>query len=177
MLMFPVIKVPIDKVKPYPLNAKKHPNQQIELLAKQIASGFDQPIVVDKDYVIIKGHGRLLACKSLGMTEVPVIVRDDLHSDAVKATRIADNKLAETDWDLEVLAQDLESFESGIDLEEIGFSEDEIKELERLTEGFNDGFDEDEDEDEEVEGHTKELDPETFEFSHKCPKCGFEYDD
>ena len=138
-MQFPEIRtVGIESVKPYPNNAKKHPDRQIELLAKQIAEGFDQPIVVDSEMVIIKGHGRLLASKKLGLKTVPIIVRDDLSSEQVKAARIADNKLAETDWDMDLLAQELEALElMESDLEDLGFDEDElIKILDRDTSSY-----------------------------------------
>lgn len=116
----------IERVKPYEKNAKKHPTKQVEHLAKLIRDhGFDQPIVVDKDGVIIKGHGRLLAAQHLKMQAVPVVVRDDLTEAQVRAARIADNKVAEMGaWDMPMLiddvklAMDLEGF----DLEALGFN-------------------------------------------------------
>jgi ParB-like chromosome segregation protein Spo0J len=131
--MFEAKSIPIEQIKPYPQNAKRHPDRQIELLAKQIAYGFDQPIVVDKNLVIIKGHGRLLASQKLGLKSVPVIVRDDLTESQVKAARIADNKLAETDWDMDLLAQELESLQDDFILDDLGFNQEE---LERLLDGF-----------------------------------------
>ena len=86
----------IKDVKPYERNNRKHPQSQIDKLAKQIeAHGWDVPIVVDKDNVIIKGHGRLKAAKQLKLKTVPVIVRDDLTHEQCNAARLADNKLAE----------------------------------------------------------------------------------
>jgi site-specific DNA-methyltransferase (adenine-specific) len=84
--------------------------------------------VVDKDYVIIKGHGRRMAALQMGLQTVPVIVRDDLTPQQVKAARIADNKLAETDWDMELLSQELEALNAdGIDLGDIGFDQSELE--------------------------------------------------
>ena len=89
-------QVKINKLKPYERNNRKHPDSQIEKLAKQIEThGFDVPIVVDANFVIIKGHCRLKAAKKLGMDVVPVVVRDDLTAEQVKSARIADNRLAE----------------------------------------------------------------------------------
>jgi len=69
----------INSLIPYVSNTKKHPDSQIDKLAGAIAEfGFDQPIVVDGDGVIIKGHGRLLASKKLQLNQVPVLVRTDL---------------------------------------------------------------------------------------------------
>jgi DNA modification methylase len=126
--LFKVQQIELSKLKPYPGNAKTHPQKQIDLLVKQIAEGFDQPIVVDKDYVIIKGHGRRMAALQMGLQTVPVIVRDDLTPQQVKAARIADNKLAETDWDMELLSQELEALNAdGIDLGDIGFDQSELE--------------------------------------------------
>jgi hypothetical protein len=100
----------IDKVKPYELNSKKHDENQVEGIVKSIERfGFDQPIVVDKDGVIIKGHGRRLASIKLGLKQVPVLVRSDLTEDQVKAARVADNRSAIGDIDTELLKLDLES--------------------------------------------------------------------
>lgn len=117
--------VAIDTVIPYANNTKKHPVEQINKLASMIAEyGHDVPIVVDADNVIIKGHGRLLACQKLGMTSVPVIVRDDLTPAQVKAARIADNKIAESDWDEDLLRLELtELDELGFDLDLTGFED------------------------------------------------------
>lgn len=80
---------------PYTNNAKKHPTEQIDKLAGQIAEfGFDQPIVVDKNKVIIKGHGRREAALRLGLKTVPVVVADHLDEFQVKAARIGDNQVA-----------------------------------------------------------------------------------
>ena len=122
--------VKIEKIKPYPKNTKKHPQEQIDKLVKQIAQGFDQPIVVDKDFVIIKGHARRLASLQMALKEVPVIVRDDLTESQVKAIRIADNKLSESEWDIDFLSEELNDLaEADFDLEELGFNQDELNEL------------------------------------------------
>lgn len=96
-------------IKPYSNNNKLHDEKQVKLLAKQIQNhGFDVPIVVDKDMVIIKGHGRLLAAKQLNMTKVPCIIRKDLDDNQIKAARIADNKLSESPWDTTNLLKELD---------------------------------------------------------------------
>jgi hypothetical protein len=118
----------IGKVIPYALNAKNHPEQQVAKIAASIAEfGFDQPIVVDPDGVIIKGHGRWEACQKLGIATVPVIVRADLSRAQVKAARIADNKVAESDYDMDALGAELQQLdELGFDLTLTGLSEMEI---------------------------------------------------
>ena len=99
----------IGTIKPYEKNAKRHPKEQIEKLAAIIKRhGFDQPIVVDSAGVIIKGHGRLLASKQLGLKKVPVLVRSDLSPAQVREARIADNRVSELgSWDDELLAEDM----------------------------------------------------------------------
>ncbi len=100
---------PTAKPVPYEKNARVHSPKQVEALAKVIGEhGFDQPIVVDTHGVVIKGHGRLLAAKHLGLAKVPVITRDDLTPSQVRAARIADNRMGElSTWDDELLALDL----------------------------------------------------------------------
>lgn len=96
------------KIFPYSKNAKKHPKKQIEQIAASIKEfGLNQPIVVDSTGEIIVGHGRYEALKLLGMEIKPeyVIRKDDLTPDQVKAYRLADNKLNESEWDM-VLAID-----------------------------------------------------------------------
>lgn len=107
---------PIERVKPYEKNVKIHDKKQVEKIAESIKSfGWDQPIVVDKDGVIIKGHGRTLAAKSLGLEKVPVLVRDDLSPDEVKAARVADNRVAMGDIDTELLQKELGEIEFDLD--------------------------------------------------------------
>lgn len=102
----------LDRIKPFELNAKKHDDKQVEAIVKSIQRfGFDQPIVVDKDGVVIKGHGRRLACIKLGLKQVPVLVRSDLTEDQVNAARLADNRVAMGDFDTELLKASLESIE------------------------------------------------------------------
>lgn len=122
---------PIEKVIPYHANVKKHPAKQVDKLASMITEyGWDQPIVVDEKSVIIKGHCRLEAAKKLGLKEVPVIVRSDLSKAQVKAARIADNKIAESEWDIDNLVlelNELDDMEFNADL--TGFDEDERDKL------------------------------------------------
>ena len=99
------------KITPYSLNAKKHPKKQIEQVANSIKEfGMNQPIVVDKFGVIIVGHGRYEACKSLGWSEEEILKHVkivDLTEEQAKAYRLADNKLNESDWDMELVLQEL----------------------------------------------------------------------
>ena len=84
----------IDDIHPYPNNPKQHPQEQIEQLAALIKEfGFDQPIVVDEDLMILKGHGRQMAARLLGLTQVPTIQRIGLTPAQKKAIIIADNQV------------------------------------------------------------------------------------
>ncbi|MDD7470019.1 MAG: DUF4417 domain-containing protein [Oscillospiraceae bacterium] len=102
--------VKIDKLKPYPNNARTHNKKQIEKIAKSIKEfGFINPVIVDKDYGIIAGHGRVLGASELGMTEVPCIFVEDLTEEQKRAYIIADNKLAlDAGWDYDLLKLEIE---------------------------------------------------------------------
>jgi hypothetical protein len=121
--------VDINIIKPYEKNTKIHSQDEISQLARIIDEfGFDVPIVVDKDYVIIKGHKRRLAEIERGSDKVPIIVRDDLTNDQIRAARIADNKVSESEWDYEMLKLELETLDN-FDLDLTGFNEKEISEI------------------------------------------------
>ena len=99
--------VEIGNIKPYKNNAKKHPAEQVANIAKSIDTlGFRQPIVADKNGVIIIGHGRYLAAKQLGLNKVPCHYAVDLTDEQVKKLRLLDNKLNESEWDLDLLKLD-----------------------------------------------------------------------
>ena len=117
--------VAIDAITPYENNPRKIPKEAIEKVAASIREfGFRQPIVVDKDMVVVVGHTRLLAARSLGYDEVPVLVASDLPPEKVKAYRLADNRTNEfTSWDDDRLMEELTAFLSvdGFDMEDFGF--------------------------------------------------------
>lgn len=115
--------IEVDTLQPYENNAKKHPQLQVEKLAAHIEKvGWDQPIVIDESFVVLKGHGRLLAAKHLGLHRVPVITKVGLTEHEKKLIRLADNKLAESPWDTALLdAELLELDIPKIELENIGF--------------------------------------------------------
>ena len=93
---------------PYEKNTKKHDDVQINNVAESIKQyGFVQPIVIDKNNVVVIGHCRLLAAKKLKMREVPCVCVDDLTEEQVKALRIVDNKSNESPWDFDFLADEL----------------------------------------------------------------------
>ena len=106
---------------PYAANAKKHDKRQINNVAESIKQyGFVQPIVIDRDGVIVIGHCRALAAKKLGMQEVPCVCVDDLTPEQVNALRLVDNKSNESDWDYDLLADEI----PGLDLSAFDFDWD-----------------------------------------------------
>lgn len=126
-----VQQVKIEKVKPYDKNPRKN-KAAVDYVANSIKEfGFQQPIVVDKDMVVIAGHTRLKAAKKLKLKEVPVVIADNLTEEQAKAYRLADNKTAEkAEWDFDLLTDELLSLqELDFDMEQFGFdfdfSEDE----------------------------------------------------
>ena len=123
---------PIDRLKPYDRNARTHSPEQVTKIAASLAEfGFTNPILVDSADGIIAGHGRLLAARKLGLSEVPVIVLDYLTDAQRRAYILADNKLAEAaGWDVDLLAAELGDLDAeGFDLGSAGFSEEEIAAL------------------------------------------------
>lgn len=118
--------ISIEQIKPYKRNTKKHDQTQIDNVAKSIEKyGFVQPLVIDKDGVIVIGHCRFAAAKQIGMKEVPCVRVDDLTPDQVNALRIIDNKTNESPWDMELLPEELLSVDlSDFDL---NFSIDDIE--------------------------------------------------
>lgn len=105
-----VKNIPIGEIVPYARNAKKHDKRQIDNVAESIRQyGFVQPVVIDRDGVIVIGHCRVLAAKKLGMEAVPCVCVDDLTPEQVNALRIVDNKSAEDGaaWDFDILSMEL----------------------------------------------------------------------
>ena len=104
---------------PYKRNTKKHDKTQINNVAESIKQyGFIQPIVIDKNNVVVIGHCRLLAAKQLKMKEVPCVCVEDLTEEQVKALRIVDNKSNESEWDLDILPDELAELDfSGFDFD------------------------------------------------------------
>lgn len=122
---------PIEKLIPYELNSKVHDEAQVEKIANAIqATGWDQPIVVDAEGNIIKGHGRRLAAIRLNQTQVPVLVRHDLTPEQVRAARLADNRVAVGGIDSDLLKQELATLnydlEGIFDAKELAFMEADL---------------------------------------------------
>ena len=123
---------PIDRPIPYARNCRKISDKAVDKVAASIKEfGWRQPIVVDKEGVIVVGHARLLAARKLALREVPVHVALDLTPAQVKAYRIMDNRShEETEWDFELLGPELEELNSlDVDLSLTGFDAREIDAL------------------------------------------------
>lgn len=131
----------IESLIEYAFNNKKHDDIQIDLIANSIKEfGFNQPIVVDEDNIILCGHGRLLAAKKLNMTQVPVVQLLDLTDAQKKAYRIIDNKLGhDSEWNFEHLGLELPQLSDlGFDLEAWGLDDLQLESLEPATASSDD---------------------------------------
>lgn len=133
-----VVQKNLSEIIPYDKNAKKHDKKQIDNVAESIRQyGFVQPIVIDHNGVIVIGHCRALAAKKLKMQTAPCVCVDDLTPEQVKALRLVDNKSNESDWDFDLLADELPEldlsafdFDFGIENEEeTEIAEDEAPEV------------------------------------------------
>lgn len=133
------------RLKPYPNNPRNNDEAAEAVAASLSEFGWQQPIVVDKDFVIIAGHTRMKAAEKLGLDKVPVVVAKDLTKEQVKAYRLADNKTAElAGWNFELLDLELAGIKT-IDMAALGF-EIETDEEEAQDDNFTE---------EEVEPRTK----------------------
>lgn len=112
----------ISELKPYPKNPRINDGAVNAVAASIREFGWKQPLVVDKDGVIVAGHTRYKAAQKLGIEEVPVVVADDLTPEQVKAYRLADNKTAElAEWDFSKLEEELAELD--FDMSEFGFDD------------------------------------------------------
>lgn len=125
-------KIALAQLVPYAQNARTHSAAQVQQIADSIREfGWTNPILIDEGGGIIAGHGRTLAAKMLGMTEVPCIRLTHLTEAQKRAYVIADNKLAlNAGWDDEMLAKELGALvDAGYDASHIGFDADELTKL------------------------------------------------
>ena len=130
--------VPVSKLVPYVNNARTHSPEQVMKLRSSLREfGFIHPIIIDRDYGIIAGHGRLLAAKEEGITEVPCVFVDYLTEAQKKAYILADNRMAmDAGWDEELLRVEIEALQGeAFDVSLTGFDEMELADL------FKDGSD------------------------------------
>ena len=153
-------EISIEKIIPYEFNNKIHGERQVNMIANSIKEfWFTQLIVIDKDNLVVIWHWRLLAAKKLWMQKVPVVRVDELTDKQVKKLRILDNKLNESERDIENLKLELE------DLWDLNIWDMEIE--------IEDLFPEPK---EKSDFSNKEIEPDDlWEFEHKCPKCWFEF--
>lgn len=167
-----IIEVKVNDLIPYEFNNKEHDEEQINRIANSIKEfWFTQPIVIDKDNTVIIWHWRLLASKKLWLETVPVVKLENLTPTQVKKLRIIDNKLNESEWNMENLKIELD------DLENLNIWDLEI-EIEDLFPFYS--LDEDNWDIESWFGWQKFENKEYWVddlwwFEHKCPKCGFEF--
>lgn len=129
---------PLNSVLPYARNPR-HNQSAVAIVAASIREfGFKQPIVVDKDSIIVVGHTRWLAAQALGLKQVPVLVADDLTPAKIKAYRLADNRTAETaTWDEALLGLELSELQaSDLDMALTGFDAQEIAHLSAVTQAL-----------------------------------------
>ncbi|MBQ1295288.1 MAG: ParB N-terminal domain-containing protein [Clostridiales bacterium] len=116
--------IAVDKLIPYVNNAKVHSEDQVTRIASSIREfGFLSPVLVDKDYNIIAGHGRVMAAKKLGLSDVPCVYIEGLSEAQRKAYILADNRLGElADWDMDLVKLELEELElANFDIDLTGF--------------------------------------------------------
>ena len=159
--------VPIENLHPYEHNPRNNEDAVDPVAASIREFGFKVPIIVDQSMTIAAGHTRYLAAKKLGLTEVPVIMAEDLSSEQIQAYRIVDNKTQEqAKWDYRKLDEELEKIEN-IDMSlfrfgDIGdFEPGEGLREQDLDDGGEVSIDEFEDEN----------------FNCECPVCGFRWNE
>ena len=124
--------ISIDKLVPYVNNARTHSAEQIIKLRSSLREfGFVNPIIIDRDFNVIAGHGRLMAAKEEGINEVPCVFADFLTDAQKKAYILADNRMAmDAGWDEELLKIEMEELQNlGYDLGYTGFDEKELADL------------------------------------------------
>ncbi len=124
--------VPLSKLVPYVNNARTHSPEQITKLRSSLREfGFINPVIIDSDYGIIAGHGRVLAAKEEGIEEVPCVLVDYLTEAQKKAYILADNRFVQdAGWDEELLRIEIESLQGAdFDVSLTGFEDEEIADL------------------------------------------------
>lgn len=129
--------VKIEKLKPYENNARTHSEEQVEKISRSIKEfGFINPVLIDSNFGIIAGHGRVLGAKKLGMKEVPCLFVEDLTDEQKRAYILADNKLAlDACWDDEILREEIKALAdldfdvslTGFELEDFDFNQTDIE--------------------------------------------------
>lgn len=131
-----MVEVAVSKLVPYEKNAKQHGEEQIERLKNSIQEfGFVSPCIIDRDYNLIAGHGRLEAAKQLGIEKVPCVFVEGLTDEQRRAYIIADNRLGELgEWNMDLVAEELRSLaDAGFDIDLTGFEDYELADFDEET--------------------------------------------
>lgn len=162
--------ISVDKLIPYENNPKIHSDEQIARIANSIKEfGFQQPLVIDKDNVVVIGHGRLLAAKELGIEEVPCVRANELNPQQIRALRLVDNRVNDSEWDFSNVQIELDDI-LDIDMAQFGF---DLTIHDEYTDEITDDFFADK---ENIEKDTKkkQIDTEKVEEGKECecPFCG-----
>lgn len=160
-------KINIEELKPYLNNAKLHPNNQIEQLKRSIKDyGYIAPVIVDKDYNIIAGHGRYQALKELDYKDIEVVIIDNLSEDKIKEYRLLDNKLnSNSDYSKKALELEL------LDLPNFDYEFFDFK-ITNINEDLEFDFLSEED----INDLDKDVEDKVPDNKSVCPKCGYEFE-
>lgn len=143
--------VKVNDLIPYVRNNKEHDKEQVKMIANSIKEyGFNQPLCIDKNNVVVVGHGRLLAAKELGMDEVPCVRMEDLTEEQINKYRILDNKLNESNWSVLNLKEELN------ELGDMNFGDLELTKEDLFPELFEELGDKEKEEEPEIK-FTEEL--------------------
>jgi ParB-like chromosome segregation protein Spo0J len=127
-----IINVDVSELKELERNARLHSADQLKQITESIKRfGFLSPVVIDSNNVVVAGNGRLIAAKGLGIDSVPAIRAQGLSQEELRAYALVDNRLSETSsWDIDMLKIELDDLiGNGMELDVIGFSDDEISKL------------------------------------------------
>ena len=163
-----IVMIPVDKLTPYANNTRKHTQKDIDQIRESIkADGFNDPIGVwGKKNIVVEGHGRLMAAKEMGMTEVPCIRLDHLTDEQRKEYAIRHNRSAEfSTWDFQMLAEEITELEAeGMDLSGLEFRLDREEETPMVLDGSG-----------AIEYGEEAFGDDTFQC--ECPVCGFRFNE
>lgn len=161
--------LPLAALTPYAKNARTHSAEQLaQLVASLREFGFTSPILIDADGGILAGHGRAIAAQQVGLAEVPCLRLGHLTETQKRAYILADNRLAlNAGWDMDLLAQEIAALQvEDFDIDLLGFDSNEIARLLALPGDPTPD-----------QSSTREIDPDAYQLDHRCPKCGFEFND
>jgi site-specific DNA-methyltransferase (adenine-specific) len=154
--------VSVRDIKPYENNARINDHVVYFLKESIVKFGFNSPIVLDENNIIICGHTRLKAASELGLTHVPCVYAEGLTEKEIAAYRLADNKIAEKAlWDMAKLDAELASIGTSIDMESLGFKDDITPSVEPDV----------------VIQEPAEPEPNNAPRLHRCPHCGEVFED